>query len=367
MDIMRTPDLISWRQQSQHLTGHCLRTAAEATRALGAVQAQDYEGAKWSLGSRMDSASDATIERAIANHAIVRTWSLRGTLHLLAPEDVGWINALLAPRIIAGNRRRYRQLELDETDFATSHQVLQKVLAGGKALRRAQIAEALEAEGISAQGQRAPYLLQRATFDGLICHGLLAGREPTYVLLSEWIPACQKLSRAEALARLATRYFNGYGPSTLQDFAWWSGLPVSDACQSLEAIRPSLVSAQVAGQEFLAGHEWEPDISFQGTHLLPPFDAYLLGYKDRSLVLDPDHTKKVNAGGGMPRPTILLDGKVAGTWKRKMAKKSIQVTIEPFRPLEKGELDALQQAARRYAAFYGLNAEFEISDGNLIS
>jgi len=357
---MRTPDLISWRQQSQYLSGNGLGMAAEVVHALGAVQAQDYEGAKWSLGLRMDSASDATLEQAIASHAIVRTWSLRGTLHFLATEDIGWINDLLAPGIIAGNQRRYRQLDLDETDFATSHQVLQKVLAGGKTLTRAQIAEALEAEGLSAQGQRAPYLLQRATFEGLICHGTLDGREPTYVLLSEWIPATKSLSRPEALARLAARYFSGYGPSTVQDFAWWSGLPVSDARRGLEAMRPSLVSAQVAGQEFLAGHEWEPGESFQGAHLLPPFDAYLLGYKDRTLVLDPEHAKKVNAGGGMPRPTLLLDGKVAGTWKRKMAKKSIQVTIEPFRALAQEELDALQQAAQRYAAFYGMDAEVQL-------
>jgi hypothetical protein len=359
--------LISWRLQSQHLTAPRLAKAADVVSALGAVQAQDYEGAKWSLGLRMDSASEAAIEQAIANHGIVRTWAMRGTLHFLAAGDVRWLNELLAPSIIAGNRRRYRQLELDEADFVASSEVLQKILAGGNALTRPQIAEALEAEGISAQGQRAPYLLQRATFDGLICQGPLDGREPTYVLLSEWIPPYESIPRAEALARLAQRYFSGHGPNTLQDFAWWSGLAVSDARKGLEAIRPTLVRVQADGQELWAGHDWKPGEPEPRAHLLPPFDAYLLGYKDRTLILDPEHTKKVNAGGGMPKPTILLDGKVAGTWKRKVGKKMIQVIVEPFRPLEEGELDALQQAALRYAGFCGLNAEVKILNGNSIS
>jgi len=280
-------DLISWRLQSQRLTSPVPGTAAEAVSWLAAVQAQDYEMAKWSTGLRMETAGEVDIEQAIARHEIVRSWAMRGTLHFLAAADVRWINDFLALTIIAGNQRRYRQLELDDADFATSRQVLEQVLSGGKALTRAQIAEALEANGVSAKGQRAPYLLQRASFDGLICHGPLEGREPTYVLLDEWIPPSAGIPQEEALARLAQRYFSSHGPASLQDFAWWSGLKVRTARQGLEAVRASLVSVQVDGKELWAGRELEQSRPISHTHLLPPFDEFLLGYKDRTLALDP--------------------------------------------------------------------------------
>lgn len=360
-------DLISWRLQSQQLTIPGLRTAAEVVGNLGAIQAQDYEMAKWSIGLRMESAGESDIEQAIANHEIVRSWSLRGTLHFLAAEDVHWLNGFLAPMIIAGNQRRYRQLKLDEADFATSRKVLQKVLAGGKALTRAQIAEALEAQGVSAEGQRAPYLLQRATFEGLICHGPRAGREPTYVLLDEWIQPSAGIPHDEALARLAQRYFSSHGPASLKDFAWWSGLKISIARQGLEMVRSSLANVKVNGEERWAGRDFDLGAVTPRAHILPPFDEYLLGYKDRSLVLDPARTKKVNAGGGMPKPTVLLDGVVAGIWKRSIKKNVVQINIEPFDRLEEAQVDAIQAAARRYAEFYGKDAEFEILPANSIS
>ncbi len=360
-------DLISWRLQSQQLTTPGLHTAAQVFSRLGAIQAQDYEMAKWSIGLRMQSAGEAVVEQAIANHEIVRSWSLRGTLHFLAAEDVHWLNGFLAPMIIAGNQRRYRQLELDETDFATSHKVLQKVLAGGKALTRTQIAEALESQGVSAKGQRAPYLLQRATFEDLICHGPLAGRDPTYVLLDEWIQPSAGIPHDEALARLAQRYFSSHGPASLQDFAWWSGLKVSISRQGLETVRSSLASVKVNGEELWAGRDFDLGEVTHRAHILPPFDEYLLGYKDRSLVLDPAHTKKVNAGGGMPKPAVLLDGMVAGIWKRSVKKNGIQVSIEPFDRLEEAQVDAIQAAARRYAEFYGKKAEVILLSKNSTS
>lgn len=357
MDNLTTDHLISWRLQAQHLTTPGQPSAAETLSLLGGVQAQDTKMAKWSIGLRMQAASEATIEQAIANHAIVRTWAMRGTLHFLVAGDVRWLMDLLAPGIIAGNQRRYRQLKLEEADFTASHKVLQKVLSGGKALTRAQIAEAWEAHGLSAKGQRAPYLLQRASFEGLICQGPQDGREPAYVFLDEWVRPAASLPRDEALARLAERYFGSHGPASLKDFAWWSGLSMGAARQGLQAARPSLVKVTLDGVELWVGDDLQPGVPAALAHLLPPFDEYLLGYKDRSLVLDPAHAKKVNAGGGMPKPTILLGGVVAGTWKRTVGKQRIQVTLEPFGTLEEGEVNALQQAARRFADFYGQQLE----------
>ena len=357
MNKLTSKELISKRMQAQLLTAPGTLPTSGIVSHLVAVQAQDTKMAKWSLGLRMEPASEATIERAIANHTIVRTWAMRGTLHFLAAGDVRWLTGLLAPGIIAGNQRRYRQLELEEAHFAASQQVLRTILVGGKALTRARIVEAWEKEGLSAKGQRAPYLLQRATYDGLICQGPPEGHEPTYVLLDEWIQPADGLPRDEALERLAGRYYSSHGPASLKDFAWWSGLSMGEARQGLQAARTSLVKITLEGDELWAGDDLRAEVATAPAHLLPPFDEYLLGYKDRSLVLDPGHTKKVNAGGGMPKATILLDGAVAGTWKRTVGKQRIQVTLEPFRKLDKGEVDTLREAARRFGDFYGKQIE----------
>jgi hypothetical protein len=346
-----TQAIVGWRLQSQQLVAPPLHAAEDVVSSLGGVQAQDARWAKWSIGLRMQNATEATIDQAIANRQIVRTWAFRGTLHWIAAADVGWLIALLAPTIIAANRRRYRQLELDEQSFEQSSRVIEKALAGGEQLTRAQLAASLEAEGMSAKGQRAPYVLQHAALEGLICHGPPQGREPTYVLLADWVQPGDSLPRDEALARLAERYFASHGPAQLQDLSWWSGLPAADGRQSLASARSSLVRMRVEGKELWAGHERQPSDALPGAHLLPPFDEYLLGYKDRTLAVEPGYARRVNAGGGMPRPAILVNGKVAGVWKPTTRDNVIQVAAELFYPLDERETKALQEAAHRFGAF----------------
>jgi hypothetical protein len=339
-----------------------MHTVAQVVAHLGGVQAQEYAWAKWSIGLRLRDASDATVERAIAAGEVVRTWAFRGTLHLIAAADARWLVPLLAPTILAANRRRYRQLELDEETLARSNRVIEGLLAGGRRATRADIARVLEAEGISAQGQRAPYLLQRAALDGLICHGPPQGREPTYVLLAGWVPPTPGVDRGQALALLAQRYFRSHGPATLQDFTWWSGLPAGEARQGLEGARPSLVHVSAAGKELWAGPDPEPAGARPGPHLapdtagvylLPPFDAYLLGYKDRSAAVDPDTARQIHIGGGMPRPAIVVDGRVVGTWGRTTRDGGLQVTVELLHPLGEREQKALQETVRRFGEFWG--------------
>jgi hypothetical protein len=333
---------------------------------LGGVQAQDYNWAKWSVGLRARDAKEPDVQRAIAGRRVVRTWAFRGTLHLLAAADVSWVVPLLAPIIIAANARRYRQLELDEATFAQSNEVIRHALEGEGSLVRAEIARTLERAGISAEGQRAPYLLQRAALDGVICHGLPRGREPTYVLLSPWIGSSEDLNRGKTLTTLAGRYLSGHGPATVQDFAWWAGLSVAAARQALEAAS-STVRVATEGKQLwaaqqeppLPGQELPPLSGQQTAQLLPPFDDYLLGYRDRSWALDPAHAKRVNAGGGMPRPTIVLNGEVIGIWKRTIKGDRIIVTQELFRGLDETESTAVEGAARRYGDFYGVPVEIQ--------
>jgi hypothetical protein len=312
---------------------------------LVGVQAQDAVWARWSVGLRMARATEAAVERALASGAIVRTWAMRGTLHLVAARDVHWLLALEAPRVIAGNARRYAQLGLDEATLRRGVEVIGGALAGGGALTRAELGAGLEAAGISAEGQRAPYLLQRAALDRVIRFG--PDRKPgtpTYTLLGEAPAGAAPAGAAEPDAsELARRYLAGHAPATPADFAWWSGLSAGHARPVFEQ-PPAAPAAELP----------------RSAHLLPPFDEYLLGYRDRGAALPPEHMKRVNAGGGMPRPTIVLDGKVVGTFRRTFSRRGLAIAAEPFRPLDRDEQALVAAAADHLGQFVGQPATLSV-------
>ena len=320
------------------------------------MQAQDYGGALWAIGLRMTGATERSIEQAIAERAIVRTWPMRGTLHFVAAQDVRWLLALLTPRVIAHSAGRYRQLELDEVTFARSKEVFARALQGGKQLTRDEMLQELEQAGISTAGQRGYHLLGRAAQDGLICFGTRRGKQQTFTLLDEWVPLTRSLPRDEALAELTRRYFTSHGPATVQDLMHWAGLTAAEAKTGLAAAGKALVQVTVADRVYWMPCE-APEINHAtpSVHLLPGFDEYLLGYRDRSAVLDPAHAQRICPGGnGMFSPTIVIDGVVTGTWRRTFKGGAVVVETTPFRPLTAAENDALAAAADRYGRFLGL-------------
>jgi hypothetical protein len=340
-------DIADRRLRNQRIAGAGFKRPGEVVAWLGAVQAQDYLGVLWALGLRMKTATEEAVERAIAERAVVRTWPMRGTLHFVAPADVRWMLALLAPRVIAGRPARYRQLELDRDVFDRSRDVIVRALEGGRQLTRDALYKKLEAAGIATGGQRGIHILQRLALDGLICFAAREGKQPTFALLEEWVPAARMLDRDEALAVLAERYFASRGPATLQDFTWWSGLTVADAKKGIELAGPRLQKEAI----YWLGAK-APRTAAAPAYLLPPYDEYTVAYRDRSAVLDPAHGRMVS-GNGIFYPTIVLDGQVAGTWKRELKKESVVITLSPFVPLKKKERQAVALAAERYGEFLG--------------
>ena len=323
---------------------------------LGAMQAQDYRAALWAIGLRMAGASERSIEQAIAERAIVRTWPMRGTLHFVAAQDVRWLLALLTPRVIAQNAGRYRQLELDEATFARGKEVFAKALQGGKQLTRVEMLQGLEQAGISTAGQRGYHLLGRSAQDGLICFGTRRGKQQTFTLLDEWVPLTRSLSRDEALVELTRRYFTSHGPATVQDLMHWAGLTAAEAKTGLAAAGKTLIQETIADRVYWMPCK-APEISHAtpSVHLLPGFDEYLLGYRDRSPVLDPAHAQRICPGGnGVFSSTIVIDGKVTGTWNRTLKKGAVVIELAPFRPLTPAENNALSTAADRYGEFLGM-------------
>jgi hypothetical protein len=341
------------RLHNQSIASSPFEKPGDVVRWLGAVQAQDYLGALWAVGLRVKSSTEKDVEQALADRTILRTWPMRGTLHFVAAEDARWMLELMTPRVVAASTRRFQQeYGLDEAVFARSRDVLVRALQGGKQLTRNAIYQILEDADIPAAGQRGLHILWRLAQDGLLCFGTREGKQQTFVLLDEWVPGAKRLEREEALARLAQRYFTSRGPATVQDFTWWSGLAPKDAVAGLESVKPDLIHEVIDGKAYwFAPSMPVAEEASPAAYLLPAWDEYTVAYKDRGAVLDPAYAE--DSGYGLS-PVMILDGKVVGTWKRALEKKSVTIALHPFSSIKKAEKNAFTGAARRYGEFLGL-------------
>jgi hypothetical protein len=325
---------------------------AELVKELCGIQAQDIHAAPLALRARSNGLIAADVEHArIKERTIVRTWGARYTLHLIAAEDLGWLLPLFGPIFIANSQRRRIELGLDEDTCRRGINILRDVLAQQGPLTRAKIVEQLAIRGIHLEGQARPHLLGRAALEGVICFGPTRGTEPTYVLLSNWIELSgQTQAKEAALSELTHRYLNAYSPATPEDMASWSGLPLSQIRAAWQRIADQLIEVDIVGSPTpttwmpKTHMAWldEPPVSDPIVHLLPSFDIYLLGYRDRRLIVPQPHAKRINAGGGILHPTILVNGQVAGIWKGQRKKNKMDVLIEPFDQLAPETYSALE-------------------------
>jgi len=358
---MANQEIAALRMANQRISGDRFDRPEEVVRWMGAVQAQEYQHALWAVGLRTKSATAEDVEQAIADGKIVRTWPMRGTLHFVPAEDAKWMVKLSAPRLVAGAKRRLEQLELDEHILDRCKMLFYDALKGGRRLPRPEMLKLLEDAGISTRNQRGYHILWRASQDGLLCIGPRQGKQQTFVLLDEWVPNSKELSREESLAELAGHYFVSHGPATLQDFAGWAGLTVSEARVGLESIKQELISRTIDGKEY-----WMTGASPNrgahdpvGAYLLPAFDEYLIGYKDRSAVLTGDGMQSIIPySNGMFLPVILYEGLVTGTWQWTIKKQAVEVALRPFVPqddLKESAAAALERFSRFVNLPYTLN------------
>jgi len=355
---MDLTDIARARLANQRLSGTELRTPAEAVAWLVAAQSQDYTGAKLGLGLRLRGVGDAAVDRAFDEGAILRTHVLRPTWHFVAPDDVRWLLALTGPRVHQVNAGMYRQVGADSTTLARSIDAVVKALEGGQSLTRDELRDELQRVGIPTEGaQRMAYIMMNAELDGIICSGPRRGKQFTYMLLDKRAPATRTLARDEALAELAGRYFRSRGPATAHDLAKWSGLTVGDARRGLEAVEDGLNREVVDGQEV-----WFPPAaltknSAPAAHLLSIYDEYVSGYKDRSAIVTTENGGRLMAMGNALTHIILIDGQIAGTWRRTFPKGAVGIELNPFRALTEGERATVVGAAERCGEFFGLAVE----------
>jgi hypothetical protein len=344
-------DIARLRLVRQGIAGPGFASPVEAVKRLGAVQAQDYAGALWGIGLRTRDATEADVEDALAARRLVRTWPMRGTLHIVAAADVRWMLALLAPRVLAVAAGRWRQLGLDEAAFRRARALFTQALQGGRRLTRLAMYDLLEAGGVPAAGQRGIHVIARLAQEGLLCFAGREGRQHCFALLDEWVPPAPKLEREEALAELALRYFTGHGPATVQDFGWWSGLRTADARAALEMSAPRLARQVVDGEVYWSSRGAPPARERSRTVLLPPFDEYLVAYRDRSAALAPSDAPKVHF---LLSPTVLHGGRVVGTWTRALDReRAVSVAVRLFARSGRPKAGQLEAALKRYGRFLG--------------
>jgi Winged helix DNA-binding domain len=346
------------RLRNQKLTHAPFAAPENVVSWLGAVQSQDFAGAKWGVAIRMKRATDATLTAAFDEGRILRTHVMRPTWHFVSPADIRWMLALTGPRVHAVSRSYYRKQELDDQVFARSQRAFERALRDGKHLTRAELGAALRSVGISWSPLRLSLIVLHAELDGIICSGPLRGKQFTYALLEERVPVVKPLSRDEAIAELTTRYFTSHGPATVRDFVWWSGLTVRDAKAGIEMIGPALVEESVGDLTYWrAPGRTTTRPAPPSLHLLPNYDEYLIAYKDRQVMLDK----------GLPLPAgmdpyayyVIINGRLRGTWRKAIEPKRARVTVTRFRALTREERRQLEAEAARFGAFIGLPVVLE--------
>ncbi len=351
--------MLSRRLFNHRLIASELHRPRDVVEWLVAIQAQEYAAAKWAIGLRARGLTEADVERAFNDGSILRTHVMRPTWHFVTPADIRWLLALTAPRISALMRRYHRQLELDGRVVARSHAVFERALAGGQYLTRPELAAALARKRIPAQGLRLAFLVMQAELDQVICGGPRRGKQFTYALLDERVPRAKARTREEALAELARRYFSSHGPATVKDYVWWSGLTVLDAIAGIELAGPAL-RQEVIGERtyWSATTAGTAPRASRSAFLLPIYDEYLIAYKHRELAT-PSTLRTTPRNERPPfNNSLVIDGRLAGSWRRVVNGNRVAVTAHGYRPLSATELRRVRAAAERFGTFLSLGVQF---------
>jgi DNA glycosylase AlkZ-like len=340
------------RLLNQHLARPGFEQPSNAVAWLGAVQSQDYPGAKWALGQRLRNATDETIERAFTEGSILRTHVMRPTWHFVTPADIRWMVKLTASRVNARMAPYHRKYELDQKVFSRSNSALEKALRGGKQLTRNQLRVALERAGVpTADPVRAHHIMMRAELDGLVCSGARTGKQFTYALLEERVVPARALERDEALAELAKRYFQSHGPATVRDFVWWSGLTTADARSGLEMVKSQFTSEVIDNHCYwFSPQDTKQALNSPAVYLLSNYDEYV-SYHDRVAIFDKSQVKRL-----IFSHFILSKGRIKGTWRRAFNRDHVMVESKRIDQLTRTEERGLTEAVRLYGNFLGINA-----------
>lgn len=354
---LRIHALRALRIHAQHLRAKASRgDMVEVVRSLCGVNAQSRPAMMLSLRSRIKGLDMTDIIKTVEKkRALVRTWAMRGTIHLLDSEDLSWIVSLLGPAIIAKGRGRRLELGLNDEILAKSLGEIPTILKDGKPLTRG--------VDIDRTGQAPYHLIAYAALKGLLCMGPdRPNGDPTYGLVDGWTGKQKSFTREQALAELTYRYLRGYGPAGPKDLAAWSGLSLADAKKGWELVRKKETLKELKVEERTL---WSLETQFKSlnelahvdttVNLLPAFDAFILGYSDREYLV-PDQYQKEVYHGGQTVPVVLVNGLAAGVWRYERQGKKLNVKISPFGSLDRTVKGLIEEEVEDIGRFFGLSS-----------
>lgn len=341
------------RVLSQQLTNPLFDNPKDLVSWMGAIQAQNYNMAKWAIGIRTKNATLKSVDEALEKGEIVRTHIMRPTWHFVAPEDIRWMLGLTGKRVGTAIKSWYGKHGISDELYNKYLKRLEKILEGSKGLSKQEIIEKLTEKDLNVDVKILEGVIGIAESEAIICSGVDKAGKNTYTLLEERVPSVSKLTKEESLALLATKYFRSHSPASLEDFTWWSGLTITEARQAVKLIQHDLVTEQYPTCSLFLHHSYnQKNEPLQDVlHFLPSYDEYLISYKDRSTVMEPEYHHKAFNTFGIFQPVILHNGHVIGNWKKVTKKKQLEIETEFFIKKNSVKADLIKTATENYKAF----------------
>jgi hypothetical protein len=343
------------RIAAQHLHRPGGLSVVDLVQHLTGVQAQVLSAAGLALRARTNGLKAKQVDRArVRERSVVLTWAMRGTLHLIAAEDYGWLVQLVTEPSVANSHRRLRQEGVAAGQAAKAVRLIARMLEREGPLTRPELAGRLQSQGIHTAGQAIAHLVWLAAAEGFICYGPERERKQCFVLVKDWLPKTKPMGHEAALKELAIRYLKGHAPARPADLAFWSGIPMVDAKLAWKSVAHQLAEVETERGTLWALRSARRDAPSGIVRLLPAFDEYLLGWKDREIAVAVEHKAKINRGGGWIHPVVLVDGQLAGTWSTKRTPKKVRIELETFSRLTPTVMRGVAAEAKDIAAFLGV-------------
>lgn len=342
------------RLHSQQLINPVFNNPKDLVSWMGGIQAQDYTMSKWAIGIRLKTGNLQTVNEALAKGDILRIHVMRPTWHYVAAEDIRWMLKLSSRRIITANDSfaKSRGQDISVDIYNKANRLLEKALAGHNHLTKQEIDNIFKEGGLETNERLSNRFLIHAEAEGLICSGADKNNKITFALLDERVPPIQELHKEEALAILARKYFRSHSPASLKDFVWWSGLSVTEARQGIAAIEQELLTDHFLAQKLYVHQSYKEEKTTDILHILPPYDEYLISYKDRTDVLNKEYQHKAFNSFGIFRPVILYNGQIVGNWNKVIQKQTTHIEMNWFKKNTKIKRELLSLAERKYLTFF---------------
>ncbi len=351
---MDTTRLRAERLRSQRLSAPAASVVDAASHLL-ATQSQEFWGGRWALALRTRGVERiAEVDALFDRGELVRSWTMRGTIHTIPARDLAWVLGLTGERQFRSAASRHRRLGIDDDLLRRAERAVRGALRGGGRLTRAELFDLLRGLGVDPREQRGVHVLQSLSLRGVIVQAAVVPREggPTreqyLVLAEEWI--ADAAPPPDPLAEFFARYIDGHGPAGAADFAWWSGLPIGTARRAVEAAGDRV--REVGERVYVGVPRPRASATAADVVALPPFDEYFLSYADRSTpTADAAHVPLI-ATGGMMRPILVARGEIVATWLHSLAVGRHADDPVPDLLVPAGATDAeLSAALERYRRF----------------